>query len=93
MKGKRPRAACRPDDDFTLHVLEALDGRPFGAKELRVINLCNAAPALLEQLAHMVEYLRFHTAESGDWNAMLPEYEMVLAEAEAVLARIEGDSL
>lgn len=44
------------------------------------------AEVLREQLAYLVEYLRFHTAEAGDWNRLLPELDEVLERCETTLS-------
>ena len=43
------------------------------------------------ELANIVEYLRFHTAEAGNWNALLPEYKSVLQRCEAAIAKRDSE--
>lgn len=42
---------------------------------------------LLADLSYLVEYLRFHTAESADWDALLPEHKSILERCEATILK------
>ena len=40
---------------------------------------------VLNDLQYLVEYLRFHTAESADWDVLLPEHKSILDRMEATI--------
>lgn len=42
---------------------------------------------VLDSLQYLVEYLRFHTAESADWDALLPEHKSILDHCEATIQK------
>lgn len=42
---------------------------------------------VLDSLQYLVEYLRFHTAESADWDVLLPEYKSILDRMDATIQK------